>query len=92
MYTWVDFTRILESDIPSTANGDRMRWKLKRNGYFHIQSFYNKLRGSSSIVFLGKVFGKAKAPRRVFIFVWIVTWNRIFTGDNLRLTGFDFVD
>ena len=42
--------------------------------------------------FLGKLFGKVKAPRRVFIFVWTITYNRILTGDNLRLTGFDFVD
>ena len=26
----VDFLHILESNIPSTENGDRMKWKLKK--------------------------------------------------------------
>ena len=41
----VDFLHILESDRPSMENGDRMRWKLKKNGDFDIRSFYNELRG-----------------------------------------------
>ena len=36
--------------------------------------------------------GKVKALRCVSFFVWIATWDRILTGDNLRLRGFDFVD
>ena len=36
--------------------------------------------------------GKVKALRRVSFFVWIATWDKILTGDNLRLRGFDFVD
>ena len=26
------------------------------------------------------------------LFVWTATWDRILTGDNLQLRGFDFVD
>ena len=65
--------------------GDRMKWKLKPNGDFDIRSYYNKLRDSPSIVFPWKAIWKAKAPRRVSFFVWCVAWNKILTGDNLRL-------
>ena len=37
----------LAADLPSADNGDRMRWKLTKNGDFNICSFYHKLRGSS---------------------------------------------
>ena len=49
--TGEDFLRILRSKIPSTDIGDWMRWKLKPDGDFDIRLFYNKLRGSSSVVF-----------------------------------------
>ena len=45
----VDFLRILESNTPSTENGDRLRWKLKKNGDFDIRSFYYELGGCFSI-------------------------------------------
>ena len=45
----MDFLRILESNTPSTENGDRMRWKLKKNGDFDIRSFYYELGGCFSI-------------------------------------------
>ena len=68
-----------------------MGWKLKPNGDIYIRLFYNKLQGSLSVVFPWKGIWKVKAPRCVS-FVWIVAWNKIFRGDNLRLRGFDFVD
>ena len=39
------FLRTLGFNLPQTENGDRMRWKLTKNGDFDICSFYNKLRG-----------------------------------------------
>ena len=66
--------------------------KLTKNGDFNIHSFYHKLRGSSSIVFLWKGISKVKAPQRVSFFIWTVAWDRILMGDNLRDRGFDFVD
>ena len=65
---------------------------MKPNGDFEIRSFYNKLRGSPSIVFPCKGIWRLKAPRRVSFFVWSVAWNRILPSDNLRCRGFDFVD
>ena len=59
---------------------------------FTIRSFYHKLHGSSSVVFPWKGIWKVKAPRCVFFFLWSAAWDRILTGDNLRLKGFDFVD
>ena len=34
---------------------------------------------------------ESQGSRCVSFFVWTVAWDRIFTGDNLRLRGFDFV-
>ena len=46
----------------------RSPWKLKPNGDFDIRSFYNKLRGSPSVVFPWKGIWRVKAPRSVFSF------------------------
>ena len=88
----VDFFRFLATNLPSGTDGDRLRWKLTKNGDFTIRSYYHKLQGSTSVVFSWKGIWKIKAPRRVSFFVWIAEWDRILTGDNLRLRGFDFVD
>ena len=45
------FLRILGANTLPMDVGDQMRWKLKLNGDFDIQSYYNKLRNSPSIVF-----------------------------------------
>ena len=73
-------------------DGDCMRWKLTKNGDFHIRLFYHKLHGSSSVFFSWKGIWKVKAPWRVSFFVWIAAWDRILTGDNLLVRGFDFVN
>ena len=85
------FPCILGANTPSMDVGDQMRWKLKPNRDFDIWLFYNKLRASPSVVFLGKVFGELRS-RDVSFFVWVVAWNKIMTGDNLILGGFDFMD
>ena len=87
-----DFFQFLASHLPSVTDGDHLRWILTKNGDFTIRSYYHKLHGSSSIAFPWKGIWKVKAPRRVSFFVWTATWNRILTGDILRLRGFDFVD
>ena len=86
------FLRILGANTSSMDIGDRLRWKLKPNGDFDICSYYNKLRDSPSVVFPWKCIWRVKAPKRVSFFIWCVTWNKILTGDNLRLRGLDFVD
>ena len=86
------FFQFLASNLPSGIDGDRLKWKLKKNGDFTIRSYYHKLHGSSSVVFPWKGIWKVKASRRVSFFVWIAAWDKILTGDNLRLRGFDFVD
>ena len=87
-----EFFRTLGSNLPHTENGDRMQWKLTKNGDFDIQSFYNKLRSPLPIIFPWKGVWKVKAPLRVSFFVWIAIWDKIFIGDNLRGRGRDFVD
>ena len=87
-----DFFRTLGSNLPPTENGDRMRWKLTKNGDFDICSFYNKLRGPLPIIFSWKSIWKVKAPWCVSFFVWTTIWDKILTGDNLQDRGFDFVD
>ena len=46
----------------------RSPWKLKPNGDFDIRSFYNKLRGSPSVVFPWKGLWRVKAPQSIFSF------------------------
>lgn len=51
------FLHFLDSRIPPNEVGDKLWWKLKKNGDFDICSFYGVLRGSSSLHFHGKAFG-----------------------------------
>ena len=69
-YVMNDFLQFLASNLPSVIDGSRMRWKLTKNGEFHIRSFYHKLHGSSLVVFPWKDIWKIKVPRRVSFFVW----------------------
>ena len=87
-----EFFRTLGSNLPPTVNGDRMRWKLTKNGVFNIRSFYNKLRNPLPIIFPWKGVWKVKAPQRVSFFVWTAVWERILTSDNLRDRRMVFVD
>ena len=82
---------LLAFNLPLGTDGDRLTWKLTKNGDFTIHSYYHKLLGSSSAVFPQKGIWKVKAPCCVSFFFWIVAWDRILTGDNLRLRGYDFV-
>ena len=86
------FLRILGVNTPPLDVGDRKRWKLKPNGEFDTQSYYNKLRDSPSIVFRWKGIWRVKAPRQVSFFIWCVAWNKILTGDNSRLRRLVLVD
>ena len=58
----VDFFRLLAANFPLGTDGDRLRWKLTKNGDFTIRSYYHKLQGSSSVVFPWKGIWKIKAP------------------------------
>ena len=78
-----EFLRTLGSNLPQTENGDRMKWKLMKNGDFDIHSFYNKLRGLLPIIFPWKGIWKVKTPQRDSFFVWTATWDKILTSDNL---------
>ena len=87
-----ELLRTLGSNLPPTENGDRMRWKLTKNGDFDIRSCYNKLRGPLPIIFPWKGIWRVKAPWRVSFFVWTAIWDKILIGENLLGSGFDFVD
>ena len=86
------FLHMLGANNPPLDVGDRMRWKLKPNGEFDTRSYYNKLRDSPSIVFPWKGIWRVKALRQVSFFIWCVVWNKILTGDNLRLRRLVLVD
>ena len=58
----VDFFCYLVTNLPSGIDGDRLRWKLTKNGVFTIRSYYHKLHSSSSVVFPWKGIWKVKAP------------------------------
>ncbi|KAL0010663.1 hypothetical protein SO802_005771 [Lithocarpus litseifolius] len=87
-----EFLSLLASNLPLGTDRDSLKWKLTKNGDFTIRSYYHKLYGSSSVVFPCKGIWKVKASRHVSFFVWTAVWDRILTGDNMRLRGFDFVD
>ena len=53
----VVFLHIMGSSSPSTENGERVRWKFKKNKGFDIHLHYNALRGSFLSSFPRKVFG-----------------------------------
>ena len=86
------FLCTLGFNLPPTEIGDRMKWKLTKNGNFDICSFYNMLRGPLPIIFPWKGIWKVKAHRHVSFFVWTTAWDKILIGDNLWGRGFDFVD
>ena len=65
-----DFLHTLGSNLPLIENGDRLRWKLTKNGGFDIRSLYNKLRSPLPIIFLWKGVWKVKVSRCVSFFVW----------------------
>ena len=46
-----DFLHTLGSNLPLIENGDRLRWKLTKNGGFDIRLLYNKLRSPLPIIF-----------------------------------------
>ena len=83
----VDFLHILGYNTPSSDNGDRLRWTLKKNGNFDIRSHYNALQGSF-VIFPWKGIWEVKDPRRVSCFVWTAagnkaSWNNILISDNM---------
>ncbi|KAK9988965.1 hypothetical protein SO802_029204 [Lithocarpus litseifolius] len=88
----LQFFHLLGAKTPPLGVRDRMRWKLKSNGFFDTRLCYNKLRAAPPFIFPWKAIWRVKAPRRVSFFVWCVAWNKILTGDNLRLRNLDFVD
>ena len=55
-----DFFRFLAANLPLGIDGDRLRWKLTKNGDFTIRSYYHKLYGSSFVVFLWKGIWKVR--------------------------------
>lgn len=74
------------------VGGDWVQWRLKKNWDFDIYSYYNALRGSSSVIFPCKGIWGMKAFPRVSFFVWMVAWGKILTGENLRRRGFTIMD
>ena len=87
-----EFLHTLDSCLPHSEQGDRMIWKLSKEGDFNIRSFYDKLRSPPPFTFPWKGIWKVKAPTHVSFFVWTAAWEKILTGDTLRCRGFELVD
>ena len=58
----VVFLHILGSSSPSTENGERVRWKSKKNMGFDIHLHYNALRGSFFVIFPWKGIWELRHP------------------------------
>ena len=56
----------MASTLPSGIDGNRLKWKLTKNGDFIVSSYYHKLHGFSSVFFFfffhGNVFGRLRHP------------------------------
>ena len=66
------FFHLLES-FPIREDEDWVQWRLKKNGEVDIRSYYNALRGSTSVTF-SKVFG-CEGPLESFFFSLVGTWQ-----------------
>lgn len=65
------FFQLLDSHLPpNRGDGDQVRWKFKKRGFFFVDilSFYNTLRGSNATPFPWKGIWRVKAPQRVSFF------------------------
>ena len=56
----VEFLTLIESKAPLREVEDGSWWHLRKNGRFDIRSFYEALRDSPHVVFVGRVFGAPK--------------------------------
>ena len=83
-FSFLDF---IQSRIPRGIGCDSPHWCLNGNGKFDIQSFYNKIKGTSLSSFPWKGIWKAKVPKRVAFFMWTASHGQILTLDNLMLRG-----
>ena len=63
------FLNFIQARIPRGIGCDSPHWCLKRNGKFDIQSFYNKIRGTSLSSFPWKGIWKVKVLKRVAFFL-----------------------
>ena len=79
----ISFLDFIQSRIPRGIGCDSTHWCLNEIGKFDIQSFYNKIRGTSLSSFPWKGIWKAKVPKRVAFFMWTATHGQILTLDNL---------
>jgi hypothetical protein len=85
------FFNFIQCKIPGREVPDAMRWKPCKHGLFDTRSFYHALRGNNEIKFPWKSNWGVKAPRRVSFFVWIASWGKILTCDNLMRRGYNIV-
>ena len=88
-FSFLDF---IQSRIPRGIGCDSPHWCLNGNGKFDIQSFYNKIRGTSLSSFPWKGIWKVKVPKMVAFFMWTAAHGRILTLDNLMLQGLPLVN
>ena len=91
----MDFFQLLASNTPNNTGPDGLRWKGSKDGVFASRSFYHVLNdkhGEHGVLFPWKGIWAAKASPRVFFFIWIATWGRILTCDNLMRRGYAMVN
>lgn len=65
----VAFLHLVDSHTLLSEGEDLARWRLKKNWEFDMLSYYNALRGSTTVSFPWKGVWGLKAPWRVFYFL-----------------------
>lgn len=80
------FLRLLESHIPITEDGDKVKWRLKKNEEFDIRSLYNA-KGFYFCPSLERHM-ESEGPPKVSFFIWMVAWGKILTCENFMKRGY----
>ena len=81
------FIEFLYSHMPRGEGDDTLTWKLTKKGVFNVRSYYKLLSGPYNEVFPWECIWRAKVPKQVSFFLWIVARGGILTIDNLVKRG-----
>ena len=79
--------QLIHPCIPWGVRRDTLCWRLKRDGKFDTQSFYQAIQGTPNVLFPWKGVWKPKIPKQVAFFLWAAAHDWILTLDNLMLRG-----
>ena len=81
------FSRRLHGQVLRRDDEDVMSWRVSKNGFFTVKSFYSSLVPCISREFPSSLVWNPWVPKRVSFFAWEAIWGRILTIDQLKRKG-----